>query len=330
MSKRTLSVPGVLLVVLTAVAGTALVRAAALNTKYHAEVQQLRQQWSAQQQAEGLTGGAQAKALYAKYPTPELTLAKTALVAPGGTAKVSLTGSFPAGTVFVIENDQLTLSGGAVAGNTYSATVTASPDAVPAFGRLHAFAPVSGASANVAAVFVGAPPSFEFTASNGWLIKVAPTAKQFEISGPSATVNYNADFYKPGETKPFETTTGTLSLSASNPPSDHLSFSISSAGGMAPLLQEMEAIQRQMADGAAFMKKTEKEQAAIMAKLEDIGNRMAAAQETMIADPAEMQRREDAFGCSSLNIFFAPGGGASGSVSCGKDLGTLQLTGSRK
>lgn len=314
-------------VVLVAASAGALVKAATLSDRYQAEVQRLRQQWQAAQQAEGLTGSAQRGALYAKYTTPELSLAKIVQLAPGGSAPLTVTGRFSPQTTFLVENDQVTLSAPSVASGKFTATVTAAPDALPAFAPLYAYAPVSGAWRQLPAVIVGTPPSFALTATNGWTIAVVPQEKVFKVDGSSASVTYKAEFRKPGESAPFETAMGTMTLDGGRTPSAGWSFSIASADA-GSAMAEMEAIQRQMGDGQAFMKMSEAQRDALMARLEKVTERMGKEAQAMIADPEAAQRKQDAFGCQYVSLDLAAAE-VSGSISCGKDVGVLRVTGTR-
>ena len=75
---------GVVLMVLSVGVAGVVVRAAGLTSKYDAELRRLRGEWRAAQQAEGLDPApAGAKALYTRYPTPEITLCKPVVIAPG-------------------------------------------------------------------------------------------------------------------------------------------------------------------------------------------------------------------------------------------------------
>lgn len=321
-------VRAIVVVVLAAGSSVVLVRAASLTTKYDTEVQRLRQEWRSQQQAEGLLGSQQQKALYGKYPTPELKLAKVVPVAPGQSATLSVTGTFAPNTAFLMENDQVTLAGGAATGSAFTASVTAAPDATPGFGRLFAYAPVSGAWTSVAAVFVGTPPTFDLAATNGWVVKLVPQAKAFAISEGSASVPYVAEFYKPGETAPFETASGSWTIEGSRSPSADLTLSLNSGatgGGMA----EMAAIQREMGDVNAYMKMTDAQRDALMARLEKATEQMSKEAEAMVADPAAVQRKQAAFGCQYLRLEQS-GTSVAGNISCGKDVGSLQVTGTRR
>jgi hypothetical protein len=199
---------------------------------------------------------------------------------------------------------------------------------MPGFGRLFAYAPVSGAWTSVAAVFVGSPPTFELAATNGWAVKVVPKDKAFAISEGSATVPYVAEFFKPGESTPFETASGTWTIEGSRGPTTDLSLSLTS-GAAGGAMAEMEAIQRQMGDMDAFMKMSEKQRDALMARLEKVSEQMSKEAEAMVADPAAIQRKQDAFGCQYLRLDQV-GASVSGNISCGKDVGSLQVTGTRR
>lgn len=305
-----------------------VVRAATLSSAYQAEVQRLRRDWQAAQQAEGLSGSAQRKALYAKYPTPELTLAKVVALAAGASAPMALSGTFSPQTVFLLENDQVSLSAPTVAANRFSATVTAAPDALPGFARLFAYTPVSGAWTSAPAVLVGTPPTFSLTASNGWTVALVPQAPSFTLDGPRASVGYKAEFRRAGESAAFETASGTLTLDGTSSPTDQWSMSIT-AGEAGSAMEEMMALQAQMGDMNAYLKMTEKQREALTAKLEALSERMTKEAEAMMADPTAAQRKQDAFGCQYVSLTLgAPN--VTGHISCGKDVGSLQVTGTRR
>jgi len=304
-----------------------IVKAATLADRYQAEMQRLRREWQAAQQAEGLVGSAQRKALYAKYPTPELTLGTVVQVAPGGSAPLTVTGTFSPQTTFLVPNDQLTLEAPTVAAGRFSATVKAAPDAVPAFVRVLAYTPVSGAWRDVPAVLVGTPPSFALTASNGWTIALVPQAPAFKVEGSGASVAYKAEFRKPGESAPFEVAMGTVTLDAQHSPTTEWSFSLASAeSGSA--MAEMQEIQAQMSDPQAFMRMSDAQREALMARLEKVTERLGQEAQAALNDPSVMQRKQDAFGCQHLTLVLASPT-VSGTVSCGKDVGRLTLTGTR-
>ena len=60
---------------------------------------------------------------------------------------------------------------------------------------------------------------FDLKSPNGYTIKVAPVEKTFTIlENRTARVKYQAEFYKPGEAKPFETVIGDETFDARNAP----------------------------------------------------------------------------------------------------------------
>ena len=317
------------LVVMMAIATTGvLVRAAGLTTAYDAELQRLRAEWKAARQAEGLDPVRGAKALYAAYPTPELKLCKAMVVAPGSSAPITCTGSFGKRTAFLVDHDQVTLAPGSSTATSYSATASVAADAMPAFVRLFAHAPVSGAWSRRGVLVIGAAPSFTLTASNGWTVTLAPETPKWTVDDDSASMTYRAEYSKPGTSVPFEKMTGSLTVSADDRPTSTLTFSLQ-PGGTGSAMQEYQALVTKMADPAAFAKMSEKERAAFEKKMEDVGDRMTKEMEAMTANPAAMIEKQAQFGCGAITLTI-DGTQASGSVSCGQKVGSLTLKGERR
>ena len=319
---------GALMVMMTIATTGALVRAAGLTTKYDAELQRLRGEWKAARQAEGLDPVRGAKALYAAYPTPELRLCKAAVVTPGASAPVTCTGTFGKATKFLVEHDQVTLTPGASTATSYAATASVAADALPAFVRLSAHAPVSGAWSRRGALVIGAAPAFTLTASNGWTVTLTPETRTWTVDDDSAALTYRAEYTKPGAPAPFEKMTGPLTVSADDRPSNALTFSLQ-PGGTGSAMQEYQALVAKMADPAAFARMSEKERAAFEKKMEDVGDRMTREMEAMSANPAAMIEKQAQFGCGSITLT-VEGAQASGSVSCGQKVGSLTLEGKRR
>ncbi len=319
---------GVLLMVLSVGVADVLVKAAGLTSKYDAELRRLRGEWRAAQQAEGLDPApAGAKALYTRYPTPEITLCKPVVIAPGSSAPLSLTGKFPPKTTFLVDHDQVTLTPGAATAARYAARATVAADALPGVARLFAYAPVSGAWNRCGAVVIGATPAFALTASNGWTIALGPVGKAWVADADSASIGYRAEYFKPGTPAPFETMTGTLTVSTGDRPGSALTFSMQPAG-TGTAMQEYQELVAKMGDPAAFMKMSEKERAAFEKKMEEVGDRMTREMEDMTAHPEVMQEKQAQFGCGSITVT-VDGAKVSGSVACGQKVGSLALTGSR-
>lgn len=320
---------GVVLMVLSVGVAGVVVRAAGLTSKYDAELRRLRGEWRAAQQAEGLDPAAPgAKALYTRYPTPEITLCTPVVIAPGASAPISLTGKFPPKTTFLVDHDQVALTPAAATTARYTARATVAADALPGVARLFAYAPVSGAWNRCGVVVIGATPAFTLTASNGWTIALTPEGTGWLADADSASIGYRAAYVKPGAPAPFETMTGALTVSTGDRPGSALTFSMQ-PGGTGTAMQEYQELVAKMGGPAAFMKMSGRERAAFEKKMEEVGDRMTREMEAMTASPAVMQEEQAQFGCGSITITVA-GAQVSGSVACGQKVGSLALTGSRR
>lgn len=327
-TRRSGGAQGALMVMMAVAMTGVLVRAAGLTTKYDAELQRLQGEWKAARQAEGLDPVRGAKALYGAYPTPELKLCKAAVVAPGASAPVTCSGTFGKRTTFLVEHDQVTLAPGASTATSYTATASVAADALPAFVRMSAYAPVSGAWSRRGVLVIGAAPAFTLTASNGWTITLTPQNRTWAVNDDSASLTYRAEYAKPGAPAPFEKMTGALTVSADDRPSTALTFSMQ-PGGTGAAMQEYQALVAKMSDPAAFMKMSEKERAAFEKKMEDVGDRMTKEMEAMSANPAALIEKQAQFGCGTITLT-VEGTKASGNVSCGEKVGSLTLKGDRK
>ncbi len=195
----------------------AVVRAGSA-TKFWEKRAEMNRELRAEQQRLGLNGSANQKALYSQFPTPEITLCKPVVIAPGGSSPVALGGKFAEKTVFLAANDDVTLEGTLAAGK-FTGTATAVADAGPGWAPVHAIAPVSGANRSCGAIFVGPVTPFEFKGDNGWTIKLTPQAKAFALSSEDATLPYAVTFFKDGEAKPFKTMATSMTFRQSDNPS---------------------------------------------------------------------------------------------------------------
>ena len=291
---------------------------------FYAKRTALRNQAKSDQQQAGLAGPGSAKSLFSQFPTPEIALAAPIVIKPGQSAPLQLSGKFNERTTFLSGSSALTLSNASVGANTFSATAQAPADSAPQWVRIYAFAPVSAAE-TWTPVFVGStPPAYTLTAKNGWTVKLVPDAPTFAITARDASVGYRAEYYKPGETKPFETLSGSLRLDA-NSSGAGLQFSMQ-PGGQGSAMAELEQLSNRMAELMKAGKFEGKEMAALQKKMEAVQDRLTKEMQAQVADPAAMQRKQDEFGCGT--IFLEPKGGTvTGNVSCGKNVGSLQLTG---
>ena len=207
------------------------------------------------------------------------------------------------------------------------ATVTAAAGLPPQWARVHVFAPVSLAE-TWTPVFVGVPQAFELKASNGWTVKVTPEAKTFAVSEREARVGYKAEYFKPGATTPFETTSGPLTISANDAMVGRYNLMLS-PGQSGSAMEEYQELSKKMVEMMQAGKVGTKEFDALQKKADAAEARWMKEMVSLVADPAAAQKKQDAFGCQTIGLTVR-GQAATGSISCGKDVGTLEVTGTAR
>jgi hypothetical protein len=304
----------------------AVVRAGSA-TKFWEKRAAMQRESRAEQQRLGLNGSANQKALYSQFPTPEITLCKPVVIAPGASSPVALGGKFSEKTAFLAANDDVTLEGTLAAGK-FTGTATAAADAGPGWAPIHAIAPVSGANRSCGAIFIGPVTAYEFKGDNGWTIKLAPQAKAFALAGEEATLPYAVTFFKDGEAKPFKTMAGSITLRQSDNPTRDLYMSLSPSGAAGSPEAELAEIQRKLSQPDAYKKLGIAE----MGRLSERMGKLMEAQMKDMSSPGyteRMQKEQDEFGCQSI-AFSLKAGETTGNVSCGRNVGrngSVKLTG---
>jgi hypothetical protein len=296
-------------------------------TKFWEKRASLQREFRAEQQRLGLNGTENQKALYSQFPTPEITLCKPVVIAPGGSAPVSLAGKFNEKTVFLAANDDVTLEGTLAAGK-FTGTATAGAEAGPGWAPVHAIAPVSGANRSCGAVFVGPVKAYEFKGDNGWTIKLTPQAKAFSVGESEATLPYAVTFFKDGEAKPFKTMASAITVRESDSPTGDTYMTLNASGAAGSPEAELAEIQRKLSQPDAFKKLG-------MAEISRLSERMGKLMEGQMKEmnspgyAEKMQKEQEEFGCHGLG-FSIKAGAATGNVSCGRAVGSngsIKLTG---
>lgn len=286
------------------------------------------QSLEAARQRLGLTDRVQ---LFAKYPTPEITLCQATRVAPGATGEVAVRGKFITGTQFLFENDDVDVVKENATAAEYHATVRTLAGVGPSVALLHAFAPVSGGQTNCTAVYIGGRYEWEFTAQNGWRIKLHPK-EPFHTEGSSSPVSiYTAEFYRGSESQPFEVRQLRLGLEGA--------LWQNSYGGA---LQEVQNNQgnspadvQKMAQKLADPSLSSQERDQLMKHMTEMTQQMVQQQQGAIqkmSDPNYIQQerqKQAEFGCQNMN-FSLKAGVAEGQVSCGEKVGRLAVKGTMR
>ncbi len=163
----------------------------------------------------------------------------------------------------------------------------------------------------------------------------SPTTRHPDSSGSGpdnrhASAKYQAEFYKPGESKPFETLTGDQSFYVGDEPlASHtpdarleISFGHSTTSPQA----EIEQLSKTLGDP----KSTDAQRGAAMTRIGELQRKMLeGVTKALQTDPASLNKAQDDFGCGLLQVYPSKGGVVEGMISCGKNFndGVLKVTG---
>jgi len=268
------------------------------------------------------------KQLAAKCNTPEIALISPAVVKPGDTVEVILTGKFPAGTSFIFESDGIEVLKESSAANIYRATVKVDPGRGPESLSVSAYIPVCCKNTNRSnAIAITGNFEWELKAANGWVVKahaIAPAAG----SAPTTELNYALEFYRASETAPFAKRRATLHPSTySEPPSYYFSINNQDESAM-NAEQEMESIGKQMQNPNL----SEADRDKLMKRIGAMTESMTKEAQKM-SDPnyiKQLQAKEQEFGCTAINLK-VQAGAATGNMHCSEKVGQdIKLTGTMK
>jgi hypothetical protein len=257
-------------------------------------------------------------------------VARIQKVLPGGTVSITVTGDFPAGTTFLSERDAVTIAGATQTTTAYSARLTIPPDEAPGYVRLFAITPV-GIEGFAAVAVVDTFYRFDLKSPDGYTIKITPLAKTFTVDTMQASAKYQAEFYKQGETTPFETLTGNQSFDPGQAPFEShtpyarldLEFD-AAAGSPQAVLDELNA---KMADP----KTTAADRNAAMARMMQLQAKMLEEMTRALkTDPASLNKTQDDFGCGLVQLYPDKGAIVDGNIMCGTNFhggNPLKVTG---
>lgn len=292
----------------------------AQSTNFEAEKGRLHQQAAKDRAALGI------KLLDPKldvlYPYSKITPVTVQKVAPGASAAVALTGTFPPGVAVLSDRDGAVLSDAALSSTEYSARITVGATEGPGYVKLWAITPVHHVWTTMPVLFIDAVYRFDLESANGYTVVVTPTAKSFTLEGGYARLPYKAEFYKPGELTPFQTRDGWMSYHSDEDTHTGLNIDFPEPKGSAA--QELDDLMKQMDDPRL----TDAERSDLTVRMVQAQQRML--EEMMNADPAAAQKKTDEFGCRMVQLDPGPDGAVAGGIVCGKNFasgGGLQVTG---
>jgi hypothetical protein len=236
-------------------------------------------------------------------------------------------------------------------GSDYHATIKVAQSALPDYANVHSYQPVRCMSASCPAVSIGGKYEWDLTADNGWHVKLEPAD---QLAGPPdrTASTYRAEFYHPGEAKPFEVRNVDLACHEDQchgvigEGTQDAALKQKAVQGMmnrSPAEQqqsqaavkqaqaEMAQLQQQMQN---YTKLSPDEQKALMARMQEVSKKMAAAMTPKASAEAqqELEKNKQEFGCAGMSL--SPKGAVlQGTMACGEKVGQrgqLKLTGSVK
>jgi len=282
--------------------------------RYEEQRKAILEQCATEQKRLGLTDR---KSVFAKYPTPEITLCRIVRVLPGGTAEVVTKGRFARGTKFLFDNDDVEVVKEAVTASEYRASIRVPKGLGPGVADLEAFAPVSAGHASCRALYIGGRYEWDFTADNGWQIRLKMMDERFTGERVPEPV-YRIEFYRGTEAKPFEVRD--LRMGIWSDQRGSYQGRISEVGAdSAGLETEMEQLSQKMMDVTLSEKEREKVARRLdelMAKMTEQAEKAADAKYAQ-----EMEKKKQEFGCYVINFWLKPDGTVEGNMSCGEKVG---------
>ncbi|MEN6535893.1 MAG: hypothetical protein ABFD89_19680 [Bryobacteraceae bacterium] len=266
----------------------------------------------------------------AKYPTPYITSVSPTCILPGGTGEDVVRGKFAPGSKFFFENDNLQVVKESLAGGEYRATLKAASGIGPQTANLMVLTPVTAISAqHFEAVSVGGRYEWVIDTANGWRVVARSTDAQPCAAHSSEGSRYEIQFYRAGQSTPFEKMSAKLAYSMWEQHNYRFTISQDDSATQSSM-QEMSGLMKKISD--PNLSDTERDR--LMAKIQKM-QEQAMAVMTKAADPAyikQQQAKREQFGCESIELQVPAGGsGFSGRMRCAPKVGTdLKLTGSMK
>ena len=251
-------------------------------------------------------------------------------ILPGSSISVTVRGNFPTGTAVLSERDSVSISGAVLSTTSYSAHLTIPPDEAPGFVRLWVFTPL-GIEGPTAVALVDTFYRFDLQSPNGYVVKIAPVDRTFTISDNArAKAKYQAEFFKPGEAKPFRTATGYQWFEAKDAPfASHTPYArldIEFGQSTTSPEAEVDEINAKMNDP----KTTAAQRNALLLRLVEVQRKMVEDMtKALQTDPASLNKKQDDFGCALLQLYPSTGGAVEGTFICGSNFngGALKVTG---
>jgi hypothetical protein len=305
--------------VVLGLAAIAMIRAA--QFRFQEKEQAFRQACRDELQKLGITRDA-AKA---KYPTPAISMVSADCLPPGGSGDVVVRGKFVPGTLVLFANDNLQVVKENLTATEYRATVKVAPDIPPQHADVIAITPVTAISARSTSggVTIGGRFEWNLEAANGW--RIAARSPANKVCGKPAEDVYSMEFFRKGETAPFQKLEARHDYSLYEGVSR---FSITQPVAGMGNMDDFQTLMKKMMDPQL----TDAQRDQLIKQIEKAQTQMQANMQKM-TDPAylkSIEAEKAKFGCERLELR-AQAGKLTGEMRCAPAVGTrIALTGTMK
>jgi hypothetical protein len=251
---------GAALLAVAVLASAALARAA--SDARQQRVREFLKEARAQRARAGLT----APALARQYPTPEIQLERALPLAAGKGATVEVQGRFLAGSMFVVESDDVAVTSEQLTARGWRAQLAVRPGAPPQPVGLTVYAPVSGSSMHV--------PAFIVTARYGCRAELAGGLALSLSARPGDGLVYDVAWTRPPDAAPLRQTTARL-----QPSRGRIAFELARDEAEIAAAQEARARAGPPPEVAELMKCQQLPQSEMLACIQRAAPQLQAAQQ---------------------------------------------------
>ncbi|HUJ29348.1 MAG TPA: hypothetical protein VLW85_25185 [Myxococcales bacterium] len=284
--------------------------AAATATSYRDRRKALDDEAAAQRAKLGLDNDREK--LYAQYPTPEITFdGNVATLGCGGSAKVSVGGTFPGGTLFLVSDDDVQIADAKPGAGGWQATLKASPTAAPMDVNLHAITPVSGAERAIRIAQVTGRYALDLRFDDGWTARFADGSITWKNGALTRTTRAEL---RPGHTMRLDWERSPEEMQAAQAAVSQMTSPEAQAQMQSMVARMQECFKKPQSEQQACMQ-------SVNADLQKVQQKQKAAQEQ-----AEQARPTAAWACSDAR-FESSGGAISGTATCAPHDRKLKFTG---
>ena len=294
-----------------------IVLIAALAIFATATYKERRNQLQAEAEAQRKKLGLDDQKLYARYPTPEITFeGEPTKLSCGETGTLRLAAKVPAGTAFLLNDDDVQVVEQKTTADGWQAKVKVAAAAAPRDVNVHAIAPVSGAEQSMRIATVGGKYQLDLRFEDGWTARFADGSLSWKKGGEARTTQ--AELAPQGSGLGLRWARSQEEIDAQQ----KAVAKLQGAGGQEEMQRAMQRIQTCMA-------KPEAERVPCIQSVQKQNDADIAAMNKKVQkaqDEAEALRPTAAWACSDLRLE-ASAGALTGVATCAPKDHKMKVTG---